>query len=92
MRGFFTASASLVLGLVAGCGKEAGEDDVSIPLTEIPPAVMKIAEKELPGVKFDSAFKETKNGEDVFEVRGKTKEGKIRDVEVTAKGKVVEVN
>jgi len=74
-----------------GCG-EHGENDVPMPLDKVPPAVVKVAEEKLPGVKFDSAYKETKDGKDVYELRGKTKEGKIRDVEVTADGKVLEVD
>ncbi len=60
--------------------------------TRFPLDVMKIAADKLPGVKFDSAYKETKDGKEVFELRGKTKEGKIRDVEVTADGEVLEVD
>jgi hypothetical protein len=74
-----------------GCG-EHGENDVPMPLDKVPPSVVKVAEGKLPGVKFDSAYKETKDGKDVYELRGKTKEGKIRDVEVTADGKVLEVD
>ena len=77
--------------VTAGCG-EKGENDVPMPLDKVPPSVMKIAEDKLPGVKFDSAYKETKGGKDVYELRGKTKEGKIRDLEVTADGKVLEVD
>lgn len=74
-----------------GCG-EKGENDVSMPLDQVPPSIMKIAEEKLPGVKFDSAYKETKDGKEVYEIRGKTKEGKIRDLEVTADGKVLQVD
>ena len=63
-----------------------------MPLDKVPPSVVKVAEEKLPGVKFDSAYKETKDGKEVYELRGKTKEGKIRDVEVTADGKVLEVD
>ena len=75
-----------------GCG-EHGENDVPMPLDKVPPSVVKAAGEKLPGVKFDSAYKETtKDGKEVYELRGKTKEGKIRDVEVTADGKVLEVD
>jgi hypothetical protein len=80
-----------VMLIAAGCG-EVGEDDVPVPLDQVPASVVKIAEETLPGLKFDSAYKETKDGKEVFELRGKTKEGKIRDVEITADGKVIEVD
>ena len=83
----------LAVSLLAtlGCG-EKGENDVPMPLDRVPPSVLKIAAEKLPGVKFDSAYRETKGGKEVYELRGKTKEGKIRDLEVTADGKVLEVD
>ena len=83
--------ATILLAATAGCGDNR-ENDVPMPLDQVPKAIMKVAEEKLPGVKFDSAYKETKDGKDVFELRGKTKDGKIRDVEVTADGKVLDVD
>ena len=82
---------AVVLLATPGCG-EKGENDVPTPLDKIPPEVMKVAAEKLPGVKFDSAYKETKDGKEVYELRAKTKDGKIRDVEVTSDGKVIEVD
>ena len=74
-----------------GCGEQR-ENDESIPFDKVPPSIVKIAEQKLPGVKFETAYKETKNGKEVYELRGKTKEGKIRDMEITADGQVLEVD
>jgi len=52
---------------------------------------VQVAEKTLPNVKFDSARKIEVNGEAVYEIRGKMPNGKIREVEVSASGNVVEV-
>ena len=76
---------------VFGCGDQR-ENDESIAFDKVPPAIVKIAEQKLPGVKFETAYKETKNGKEVYELRGKTKEGKIRDIEITADGQVLEVD
>ena len=83
--------ATILLTATAGCG-ESGEHEVAMPLDQVPPALRKVAEEKFPGVKFDSAYKETKDGKDIYELRGKTKDGKIRDVEVTADGKVLDVD
>ena len=59
-----------------------------VPIDEVPETVMKSAAEKLPDVKFDTAWKE---GDD-YEVRGKTKDGKVRDVRVSPDGKVLEVD
>ncbi|HEV7226298.1 MAG TPA: hypothetical protein VGN42_26560 [Pirellulales bacterium] len=65
-----------------------------VPIGEVPAPVLESAKKKLPDVKFDTAWKEheKEDGEEVFEVRGKTKGGKTRDIKVTASGKVLEVD
>jgi hypothetical protein len=73
-----------------GCGTRPAPTTI-VPLAEISPDVMKVAQKALPDVKFDSARKIQVNGEDVFEIRGKMPSGKIREVEVSVSGRVVEV-
>jgi hypothetical protein len=80
----------LLLTLALGCGaKQAAKE--AVPLADIPAEIMKVAQKTLPDVKFESARKIKVDGEEVFEIRGKLSSGKIREVEVSAAGKVVEV-
>jgi hypothetical protein len=86
--------ASLVLLLLMlGCSssEHPASSKVSVPLADVAPELRAIAEKELPNVKFDSARKIKVDGEDVYEIRGKQSNGKIREVEVSVSGKVIEV-
>lgn len=83
--------AATLLASVFGCG-ESHESDEVVPIDQLPPAALKAAREKLPGVKFDTAWKEKKDGKDAYEIRGKTKEGKVRDAKVTADGKVLEVD
>ncbi len=84
------ATAVVALALSAGCGEEK-ELIETVPLDKLPPGVLKTAEKTLPDVKFDLARKIKLEGKPAYEVRGKNKEGKIREVEVDEAGKVIEV-
>jgi hypothetical protein len=59
-----------------------------VPIDKVPETVMKTAQEKLPDVKFETAWKE---GE-AYEVRGKSKDGKVRDVRVSPEGKVLEVD
>jgi hypothetical protein len=73
--------------LLIGCGSNYRGENV--PLDQVPESVMKSARQELPDVKFEQAWKTRKGN---YEVRGKAKNGKVRDVQVTPDGKVVEVD
>lgn len=86
--------SSILLGacvLALGCGESHERDEV-VPIDKLPPAALKAAQEKLPGVKFDTAWKEKAEGEETFEIRGKSKDGKVRDAKVTASGKVLEVD
>ena len=85
---FLTA---ILLASTFGCG-ESHEGNEVVPIDKLPPAVLKAAREKLPDVKFDTAWKEKRDGQDAYEIRGKTKEGKVRDAKVTADGKVLEVD
>jgi hypothetical protein len=89
-----TRSWIRILALTAalsGCG-EVLERDEAVPLEKVPEPVMKAARKALPDVKFQSAWKEKAGGEDAYEVRGQNARGRIRDVKVSASGKVLELD
>ena len=78
--------------LFAGCGEKAKQSDKPITLDQVPEAAMKAAQaaakKAYPDVKFETA---TLRGENVYELTGRSKNGKVHDVEVTATGEVLEV-
>jgi hypothetical protein len=81
------AAGALAIG---GCGGKLDTDE-RIPLDQVPPAVLKAARDKLPDVTFDTVYRDVYNGQPVYEVRGKTKNGKIRECEVNDKGEVVNV-
>lgn len=83
----------LLILLSSSCG-ESLENVEMVPLENLPEPVIATAKEKLPDVKFDTAWKEyeRENGEDVYEVRGKTTGGKTRDIKVSASGKTLEVD
>ena len=64
--------AALLLGLSAlaltGCGGTKKVEKTPMELKDVPPEIMKVAKEKMPGVTFDSAWKEA-NGS--YELRGK---------------------
>jgi hypothetical protein len=89
MRKTMVLAASLILA-AAGCGGQT-ETIETVPLDNLPPGALDLAKRELPDVKFESARKAKYKGQDSIEIRGKNKEGKIREVEVDPTGKLLEV-
>jgi hypothetical protein len=85
-----TVLALLLTVAAAGCEKEPTSDQI-IPIESVPPNVMEVARKQLPGFTFDTAYKVKIEGKDAYEVRGKDKRGKIREVEVSATGEVIAI-
>lgn len=100
-----TKTLILALGLFAfGCAQQrheakvdgngapvANEDgDEAVPLDQVPEAARKAAESAVPGATFTAAEKEVEHGTTVYSLEG-TVDGKPCDVEVTADGKVTEI-
>ena len=83
--------ASILCFTVAGCG-EVFEKTEMVPVDKVPEAVMKVAKEKLPGVKFDTAWKEKDGDKTVYEVRGKSSDGKTRDIKISPEGSVLEVD
>ena len=79
--------AFCVVAIVGGCGA-AKQEITTLRLEDVPPELMKIAGEKLPGVKLDSAFKKSSG---TIEIRGKAKNGKIREVDIRPDGTVEEV-
>ena len=81
--------AAVCIGL-AGCGEH--EKTEMVPIDKVPEAVMKVAKEKLPDVTFDTAWTESEGGKTFYEVRGKSKDGKTRDIKIGTDGKVMEVD
>lgn len=80
--------AEALLFLPCGCAGKP-ESDRIVPIDQVPKPVMEAARKELPGYTFDTVYSMKVDGKDAYEVRGKNKQGKVREVEVTAAGDVL---
>jgi hypothetical protein len=82
----------LVLGggvsaVVVGCGDRNAKAEI-VPLDQVPEPLVTKAKETLPEVKFYQARK-LSNGN--YEIRGKMKNGKVREVEMKPSGEVIEI-
>jgi hypothetical protein len=85
-----TLMAATVLLTAIGCAGQS-ETNEAVPLEKLPPGALDLAKGKLPDVKFDSARKAKYKGQDAIEIRGKNKEGRIREVEVDRTGNLLEI-
>jgi hypothetical protein len=75
------------LALAIFWGGRGGQAAI-VPLEQVPEPFVKKAKDTLPEVKFDHA-RRLPNGN--YEIRGKARNGKVREVEVNPTGEVVEI-
>ena len=78
---------SFSLFLIAGCGSPSVKDE-SVSLDQVPSNLQKVANEKLPNVKFERA---TKRADGSYEIRGKDKAGKVRDIDLSGNGDVLEI-
>ena len=71
-----------------GCGDKVAEKKTPIELKDIPPDIMKVAKEKLPDVAFDTAWRKESGS---FEIRGKAKNGKVREIDIKPDGTVKEI-
>src|SRR4051794_31411962 len=86
-----TALALLLAGAI-GCEHEEGLARRPVPVAELPAAVRDAAKKELPDIDFNESWKniDREGAVHSFEVRGRSPEGKIREVRVSSTGEILE--
>jgi hypothetical protein len=81
----------MMLIFAIGCESSPPKSDDIVPIYQVPANVMDVARKQLPGYTLDTVYKLKIDGKDAYEVRGKDKRGKVREVEVSATGEVIAV-
>lgn len=81
----------MMLIFALGCASRPPDSDPIVPIEQVPANVVEVARKQLPGYTFDTAYKMKIDGKDAYEVRGKDKRGKVREVEVSAAGEVLAI-
>ncbi|HEY1600217.1 MAG TPA: hypothetical protein VGG64_11475 [Pirellulales bacterium] len=81
-----------LLIVVVGCNKTPVKQDKPITLADVPEVVMKAAnaaaKKNFPDIKFETV---TIKRSGVYEITGRTKNGKVHDVEVKPDGDITEI-
>lgn len=80
-------ACGLVASACLGCQGEKQAVTI-LRIDEVPPALMEIAREKLPGITFDAAWQKP---DGTYEIRGRARNGKIRDVDIRPDGTVAEI-
>ena len=84
------ANAAAAAAPASAAEAEDGESEETVALSAVPSSVLTAGQGAVSGITFSSAEREVEGGATVYSLRG-TANGKCYEVEVTADGKVVEV-
>ncbi len=93
MRRLLTIALITAILWAPGCSDDdddpadVGKVKTAIPMDQVPPAVLEAAKKAAPDLTFFAAYKDKFQGQDSIELKGKTKTGKIKEIEMSPEGK-----
>lgn len=82
---------ALVPAVLGGTSRATAGDDVEINLKRVPPRLMQVAEKAVPGVHWKTAFRNEEDGEVTYEIEGVDSKKRDVTVTITAEGKLEEI-
>ncbi len=90
MRILMIVGCSIFMAAQSGCSESGEGLKKPLPMDQVPADILKAAQEKYPELEFDVAFTETEDGVPVYELKGKSKTGKMLEVEVTHDGKILE--
>ncbi|MGE5193286.1 MAG: PepSY domain-containing protein [Deltaproteobacteria bacterium] len=76
----------VLTAVLIGCG--SAPRDALVPPDEVPAQVLAAAREKLPDVAFDQVLKRSDGR---YEVRGKDSRGKVRSIDISESGEVLEI-
>ena len=76
-----------VLLAAVGCSEKSPKAE-RLAVSDVPENLMTIAKEKLPGVTFDQVILKSSG---VYEIIGKDDKGKVREIELTPEGEIVEI-
>lgn len=86
---------AVLAATICGCGGDSGDVakvKKALPMDQVPAVVLKAAKDAEPGLTFFAAYTTKYEGKDSIELKGKTKSGQIKEIEVSPDGRVLETD
>ena len=83
------AMAILTVSLLSACSDK--DNDIDIPVSEVPGNIISIVQNTLPGISLTEAEKDVNNDVVVYELEGKLTNGEEYEIEITESGTILKI-
>ncbi len=67
------------------------DDDIEIPLSEVPANIIKTVQNSLPGISLTEAEKEVKDGAVIYELEGRLINGNEYEIKISDDGTIIKI-
>ena len=84
-------SAIVILSTLTLSACSDKDNDVDIPLSEVPDNIITIVQNTLPGISLTEAEKEVNKDVVIYELKGKLINGKEYEIEITESGTILKI-
>ena len=91
MNNFIKTSSVAILSTMTFSACTDKDNDIEIPLSEVPASVITIVQNTLPGISLTEAEKEVKDDTVIYELEGKLINGKEYEIEITENGTIIKI-
>ena len=91
MKSYIKKSFYAILALTFLNACSDNNNEVEIPLSEIPPNIINIIQNTLPGFSLTEAEKQIKKDTVIYELEGKLIDGKEYEIEITKSGTIIKI-
>ena len=84
-------SAITILSILSLSACSDKDNDVEIPLSEVPASIITIVQDTLPGISLTEAEKEVKENTVIYELEGKLSNGKEYEIKISENGTIIKI-
>ena len=84
-------SAITILSILSLSACSDKDNDVEIPLSEVPASIITIVQDILPGISLTEAEKEVKENTAIYELEGKLSNGKEYEIKISENGTIIKI-
>jgi uncharacterized membrane protein YkoI len=91
MNDYLKYSAIAVISTMTLSACTDKDNDIKIPLSEVPASIITIVQNTLPGISLTEAEKEVKQDSVIYELEGKLINGKEYEIEITENGTIIKI-